>query len=208
VKLDKLASHMRRDKYGNFLLTEAIRPSLDLQVIPQEGYRLETYRDDAHRLRVPVLAVSVSRERLFEAFLALLEPLSEVVDVVLETSHQSQGARHRDIQREHIDRPVLISHLCDFEDLLLNDGCAGVAVIDRDYPIEVQFDEHKLLLIYAGDVSPFEKALGSLGLRRKDHMELITEGVHIHNSDPRHQAAFQKLCYRLGVGEAAEHVSG
>lgn len=206
--MDKLASHMRREKYGNFVLTEAIRPSLDLQVIPQEGYRIATYRDDAHRLRVPVLAASVSRERLFEAFLSCLEPLSDIVDIVLETSHYSQGVRHRDIHREHIDRPVLISHLCDFEDLLLNDGCTGLAVIDRDYPLEVQFDEHKLLLIYSGDVQPFEERLTELGLRRKDHMELITEGVHIHNSDPRHLAAFQSLCYRLGVGEAAEHVSG
>jgi hypothetical protein len=207
VNLGNCSSHLQRDKYGDFVLTEAIRPSLDLRVIPQEGYRIDTYRDDEHNLRVPVLAASVSRERLFDAFLALLQPLTDVVDVVLETSHQSEH-RHHDIFREHIDLPVLISHFCDFEDLLTHDGCTGVAVISLDEPIEVQFDEHKLLMVYAGDLGPFEKILRGNGLRRKDHMQLITEATHFHNSLRRHLPAFEQLCYRLGVGEAAEPVNG
>ena len=36
---------------------------------------------------------------------------------------------HLDLRREHIDRPVLASHLCDFEELLTHDGCTGVAVM-------------------------------------------------------------------------------
>ena len=57
---DQLAIHLQKDRYGDFWLTEAIRPSLDLQVIPQEGYRLDTFVDDRHHLRVPVLAAAVS----------------------------------------------------------------------------------------------------------------------------------------------------
>ena len=64
---DKLAAHLRVDRYGDFLLTEAIRPSVDLQVVPHQGYRVSTYRDTRSRLRVPVLAAAVSREQLFEA---------------------------------------------------------------------------------------------------------------------------------------------
>src|SRR5262249_37197081 len=155
-------------------------------------YRIDTYQDVEHNLRVPVLVASVSRARLFDAFLALLEPLTAVVDVVLETSHQSVHRPHRDIFREHIDLPVLISHFCDFEDLLTHDGCTGVAVISLDEPIEVQFDEHKLLLVYARNLGQFDKIVRAGGLRRKDHMQLITEAVHFHNSHPCHQPAFEQ----------------
>src|SRR6266480_256261 len=141
VMQDKLPAHLLKDQYGDFRLTDAIRPSLDLQVVPREGFRMEVYRDELVGLRVPVLAAAVSREQLFEVFLDLLEPLGEVVDVVLETSHDSDGSNHRDLYREHIDLPVLKSYFCDYEELLLNDGCTGVAVISTRGPMEVQFDE-------------------------------------------------------------------
>ncbi|MFN7135415.1 MAG: S1 RNA-binding domain-containing protein, partial [Myxococcales bacterium] len=38
-----------------------------------------------------------TREKLFDLFIDLLAPLGDEVDVVLETSHQSQGKRHKDM---------------------------------------------------------------------------------------------------------------
>ncbi|MBY0524677.1 MAG: hypothetical protein K2R98_14835 [Gemmataceae bacterium] len=202
-----MAAHLRVERYGDFWLTQAVRPSLDLQVVPRQGYRIDTYRDSGHRLEVPVLAAAVSRENLFDAFLSLLEPLGEVVDVVLETSHQSDSGKHQDLVREAIDQPVLTSHFCDFEDLLLHDGCTGVAVMSTTEPMEVQFDEHKLLIVYAQDLRPFARCLRELGVRHDNTVKLITEGEHMHNSDVAQSEQFQQLCYRLGVGEAAERVS-
>jgi hypothetical protein len=202
-----LAAHLQVDRYGDFLLTQAIRPALELPVVPRQGFRVETYSDPKAGLEVPVLAAAVSREILFDLLLELLEPLGEVVDVVLETSHDSAGAGHKDLYREHIDLPVLKSHFCDYEDLLLNDGCTGVAVIAANGPMEVQFDEHKLLVVYARDLGPFEQILRQWGVKRDDGLKLITEGEHLHSTDPGHADAFEQLCYRLGVGEAAEHVS-
>ena len=204
---EKLAAHLRVDCYGTFRLTEAIRPSLDLQVIPRQGYRVDLFRDEKAGLRVPVLAAAVSRERLFETFLALIEPLGEVVDVVLETSHDSEDNTHQDLYRQHIDLPVLMSHLCEFEDLLLNDGCTGVAVIANGEAMEVQFDEHKLLVVYAHNLKPFEHILQEQGIERDDALKLITEGEHLHSTDPRYAEMFGQLCYRLNVGEPAERVS-
>jgi hypothetical protein len=203
----ELAAHLRVDRYGSFWLTDAIRPSLKRQIVPRQGYRIETYRDAKRRLEVPVLAAAVSRERLFDLFLDFLDPLGEVVDVVLETSHDSDGHGHRDLFREHIDLPVLQSHLCDYEDLLLHDGCTGVAVISTSRPIEVQFDEHKLLVVYAHDLEPFEQMLHEAGVARDDRLKLITEGEHLHSTDPRFLGQFDQLCYRMGVGEPAEHVN-
>ena len=202
-----LAAHLRVDQYGDFRLTEAIRPAPDVPVVPRQGYRRETYRDAKAKWRVPVLAASVSRENLFELFLALLDPLGPIVDVVLETSHESRKGGHHDLFRERIDLPVLSSHLYDYEDLLLNDGCTGVAVIGINGPMEVQFDEHKLLIVYAHDLKPFEAILEQAGLERDDGMKLITEGEHLHTTEPHYAAEFEQLCYRLGVGEPAEHAN-
>ena len=202
-----LTAHLRVDQYGDFRLTEAIRPAPGVPVVPRQGYRRETYRDAKAKWRVPVLAASVSRENLFDLFLALLEPPGPVVDVVLETSHESRKGGHHDLFRERIDLPVLSSHLYDYEDLLLNDGCTGVAVIGINGPMEVQFDEHKLLIVYAHDLKPFETILEEAGLERDDGMKLITEGEHLHTTDPQYAAEFEQLCYRLGVGEPAEHAN-
>ena len=207
VSYPLLTAHIQVDRYGDFWLTDAIRPSLDRQVVPRQGFRIDTYRDKRAGLQVPVLAASVSRERLFEVFLDLLDPLGDVVDVVLETSHDSDGGNHQDLYREHIDLAVLKSNLCDFEDLLLHDGCAGVAVIAHEQPMEVQFDEHKLLVVYARKLQPFRQILEEGGVDHDPGLKLITEGEHLHSTDPSFRAAFQQLCYRLGVGETAEHVS-
>jgi hypothetical protein len=202
VSREKLAAHLRVDRYGDFVLTDAIRPAPHLPVVPREGFRLDIYRDPQARLRVPVLAAAVSRERLFDTFLSLLAPLGGTVDVVLETSHHSDGATHRDLLREHIDLPVLESHFCDFEDLLLNDGCTGVAVIATAQPMEVQFDEHKLLVVYAHDLEPFEAVLLQAGVPRDDRMRLITEGEHLHSTDPRYLDRFEQMCARVGVSSS------
>ncbi|NIP86911.1 MAG: hypothetical protein GTO03_15640, partial [Planctomycetales bacterium] len=73
---------------------------------------------------------SASTEALFDLFIDLLNPLGDQVDVVLETSHSRQGGGHRDLYREQIDMPVLKSILYDYEEMLLNDGCAGIAVLN------------------------------------------------------------------------------
>jgi hypothetical protein len=208
VNQKKLASHLEIDRYGDFWLTEAIRPSLDLQIVPRAGYRLDTYRDPKAGIQVPVLVAAVSREQLFEVFLDLLDPLGEVVDVILETSHRSEGATHDDLLREEIDLPIFKSHCYDFEDLLLNDGSTGVAVISSTGPMEVQFDEHKLLIVYARDLEPFAQVLEAVGIRRDDELAIITEGEHLHSTEPHFMGQFDQFCYRLGVGEAAERVNG
>jgi hypothetical protein len=201
-----MSEHLCVSRYGDFELTDAIRPSLAVQVVPREGFRIDNYRDRRAGLEVPALVAAVSRERLFELFLELLEPLGPVVDLVLETSHESAGTGHRDLYRHFIDMPVLVSQFYDFEDLLLNDGCTGLAVVSKDRPMEVQFDEHKLLVVYARNLAPFTRILLQAGVKRDDQLKLITEGEHLHTTDPRHALAFQDLCCRLGVADAVERV--
>ncbi|MBY0513878.1 MAG: hypothetical protein K2P78_08195 [Gemmataceae bacterium] len=198
---DRLAAHLEVRRYGDFTLTDAVRPGPTLPVRPREGYRVEIYRDRAAKLRLPMLSAAVSAERLFDVFLALLEPLGPVVHVVLESSHGNPADRHTDLRRNHIDAPVLASHFCEFEELLTHDGCTGVAVMADSRPVEVQFDEHKLLHVYAPSLRPFRRALRDLGVRKRKVLPLISEAEHLHHTTDDHAAAFRQLCLRVGVGE-------
>ncbi len=159
VSVSTSASHLRVDRYGDFRLTQAIRPAAGVPIVPRQGYRRELFNDKQAGLRIPVLVAAVSAEKLFDVFIDLLTPLGDTVDIVLETSHESTDGSHSDRIREEIDLPVLASYLCDFEDLVLNDGCTGLAVVGANQPMEVQFDEHKLLIVYAHDLVPFERVL-------------------------------------------------
>src|SRR5690606_700338 len=108
--------------------------------------------------RIPVLMAAASRDSLLDLLIDLMDNLGSVVDVVLESSHQG-GSGHRDFYREHIDMPVLKSVLVDFEDLLLNDGCCGIAIVNPRRRQEVQLDEHKLLIAYGQPLDGFESRL-------------------------------------------------
>lgn len=198
---ERLTAHLHVKQYGDFTLTEAVRPGADVPVRPREGYRVEIFRDRSAKLRLPMLSAAVSAERLFDVFLSLIEPLGDVVDVVLESSHDHGPDSHRDLRRTHIDRPVLMSHFCEFEELLLNDGCTGVAVLARNRPIEVQFDEHKLFHVYAPDLKPFRRVLKSMDVRRRKVLPLISEAEHLHHTTEAYSDEFRQLCLRVGVGD-------
>jgi hypothetical protein len=195
----QLEQHLSVARYGSFLLTDAVRPSFNLEVVPSAGCRRDVYRDPESQIDVPVLMVAQTRERLFDLFISLLDPLGDEVDVVLETSHETESGKHQDLYREHIDLPILKSTLYDYEDLLLNDGCTGIAVLNPRIPMEVQFDEHKLLIMYGHDLEPFEDVLAEQRVAVSDTIRFITEGEHVHSSSEEYARQFEELRYHLGV---------
>ena len=196
---EQLEAHLGVQRYGRFTLTDAIRPSYDLKVVPKQGYRHDFYLDEETKTKVPVLMASASREILFDIFMELIEPLGCEVDVVLETSHNRDSAGHTDLYREHIDVPVFKSMLWDFEDLLMNDGCTGMAVLNPSIPQEVQFDEHKLLIVYGNPLRAYENVFARFGVRRDDQMKFITEAEHVHSSSDKYFQSFDELKLRLGM---------
>ncbi|MBN2291043.1 MAG: hypothetical protein JXM70_01380 [Pirellulales bacterium] len=196
---EDLEAHLGVCRYGDFTLTDAIRPSYDLQVVPCQGFRHDAYRDDETQSTVPVLMGAVTRERLFDVFMELLDPLGSVADVVLETSHSRDQAGHTDLYREHIDMPVLKSILWEYEDLLINDGCLGIAVLNPGIPQEVQLDEHKLLIVYGENQEPFEEVFQQREVRQEEQIKFITEAEHVHSSSDQYAEMFDELKTRLGM---------
>jgi hypothetical protein len=200
VSEEQLEAHLNIARYGSFMLTDAVRPSYDLQVVPCSGYRHDTYQDAETGIKIPVLMASASRESVLDLFLDMLDPLGHEVDMVLETSHE-RSSGHLDLYRENIDLPVLKSILYDFEDLLVNDGCLGIAVLNPRIPFEVQFDEHKLLIVYGKRLEEFENLFRSYSIECNEEVKFITEAEHVHSSSEEYFEQFQQLRYRLGIDE-------
>jgi hypothetical protein len=196
---EELEAHLGVARYGDFELSDAVRPSYNLEVVPSAGFRHDVYRDEENRANVPVLMAAVTKTRLMESFMALIENLGDVVDVVLETSHASQSPGHTDLYREHIDMPILQSSLWDFEDLLTNDGCTGIAVLNPRIPQEVQLDEHKLLIVYGKDLKAYEKVLVDSRVPCREDMRFITEAEHVHSTCERYAEDFDQLKTVLGM---------
>lgn len=199
-----LAAHLEVDQYDDFQLTDAVRPSIDLKIKPSQGYRHDVYVDDETGAKVPVIMASASRQVLFPLFMELVCKLGPVVDVVLETSHSTDSGNHIDMYREHIDAPVLTSTLWEYENLLTNDGCTGIAVLNPNTPQEVQFDEHKLLIVYGSPLEQFEHVLECKGVMCRSGMKFITEAEHVHASTEDFELQFEHLRTDLGLDGSHE----
>jgi hypothetical protein len=201
---DELEAHMGVFRYGVFDLTDAVRPSYDLQVIPKQGFRHDSYTDPKTNTRVPVIMAAASRERLFDLFMDLIDCLGNEVDVVLETSHHGESGLHEDLYREHIDIPVLKSIFYDFEEMILNDGCSGIAVLNPRKQQEVQFDEHKMLICYGSPLESFERVLIQHDVYPDDNIRFITEAEHVHSSTDAFARDFSRLQSQLGIDSPAD----
>ncbi len=202
INQQQLEAHMKINKYDSFELTDAVRPAIDLKVKPVQGYRNDTYVDEATQARVPVVMAAASKSTLFPLFMDLIQRLGPVVDVVLETSHEQTSHGHLDMYREHIDLPVLTSILWQFEELLTNDGCTGIAILNPKTPQEIQFDEHKLLIVYGSPLEHYEHVMECHGVTHNDQMHFITEAEHIHSSTDQYAEQFEDLRTRLGLDQS------
>ena len=128
-----------------------------------------------------------------------MAPLGNVVDVILESSHMNTEGSHEDLYRSHIDMPILKSKLWDFEEMLLNDGCCGIAVMNPGNEYEVQFDEHKLLVMYGNPLSEYTEILHEHGIHLQIEIQFISEADHVHTSRDEFRSQFDELSYSLGV---------
>jgi hypothetical protein len=66
-------------------------------------------------------------------------------------------------------------------------------------PQEVQFDEHKLLIVYGEQLREFERALGERNVRCDEQMRFVTEAEHVHSSSDTFAQQFEELKTRLGM---------
>jgi hypothetical protein len=63
----------------------------------------------------------------------------------------------------------------------------------------VQFDEHKLIIVYGNPLDQYEEVLARFGIRRDDKMKFITEAEHVHSSSEQFYDEFETLKTKLGI---------
>ena len=66
-------------------------------------------------------------------------------------------------------------------------------------PQEIQFEEHKLLIVYGSPLEQYEFLLEHHGVPENQKMKLITEGEHVHSSTETYFKRFQQLRVELGL---------
>lgn len=189
---------------GAFRLPRGIRPGPQSTVVPKEGYRHGVFKDGGRK--VPMLAASVSAERLFEVFTDLLGPFEDSVDVYLQRHAGAENAR--EMLREGVEVPVLLSHLYGAEELLVEDGATGLVVCaSHGKPMtEVHFDDHKALIVYAYNLTPFMEVLDNHRIPRDPKHRLVLEEQHIHLEIPEGEDAFDQFACELSMLPVPEKV--
>ena len=61
---EELEVHLGVRRYGEFTLTDAVRPSYDLKVVPRQGYRHDAYHDKETNTDLPVIMASAMPSRM------------------------------------------------------------------------------------------------------------------------------------------------
>ncbi len=76
-----------------------------------------------------------------------------------------------------------------------------IAIVNPRIPVEVQFDEHKILIGYGKNLRSFENVFDDHGLVCSEELKFITEAEHVHSSSEEFLRRFQNLKYDLGIDE-------
>ncbi len=192
---------------NSFSFSSAAYPAEEMNVSFSNGYKKSTFTDSLTQQEIPMLAIAVSKENVFDLFLQLTDLLGNTVDIILESSHRSQVSKHIDLHREEIDLPILQSYLQEFEMTISNDGCSGIAVMAKDKPMEIQFDEHKVIVVYAQNIAEFEKVLQQNHIKRNDSLQFVNDFEHFHSTSDKFEEEFNQLTSILGCSEPAESTS-
>ncbi len=198
---EEVDDYLQIDRYGDFELTDAIRPCPCGSNIPVRGFKDVEYRDNATGRVIPGLVISETRKELFALFMSLLEHVGSEVRVVLERSNAD-----RTVQTYHyvgVDRIILESNLWDHEHVLTHDGLTGLSIVGEE--CDIQFDEHKLIWGYGNTLmQPLKDTLNACGILFKRNMRTIWEGVHVHQTSNEMPKAFHELRLKLetlGLGD-------
>ena len=200
------------DKTG-FELTDAICPiqEADLRI----GFEREAY-SDKERGTFQIIAVSQTKDSLFEIYLGMISELLKIekikrstADAVFESRHilsdTSVGRKYdcaekpmfyRDFLAEELDPIACLSMLCDYEDLFVNDGFSGVSFVSEVARSEVRLDVHKTILFFSPHIKLIERMNAFLikaGIPQRQTVPIVTTLPHIHVGNSRYAEQFDQL---------------
>jgi hypothetical protein len=174
---DKLNQHLAKDRYDDFVLTNAIRPPFNSAFIPEQGYKVSSFpeqMEDGEMVEIPCLMISVTRDTILPLFRDLMTPLGSLLHVGISSIHPEKVP---DLLREHIDAVVLDSVLCDdvHDDVIHNDGHMDITVLDENASKELLLSFGKIIIITSEKLGEFCDILSLYKIPHKPRMRCITE---------------------------------
>ena len=200
LSMDEVEAHCRISVYNDLVLTEAVRPAYVTTFPIQQGYKPTSHKDEEAGDVISAWSAAVTRDKLFELFNDLINPLGDDVGVVLASSHPESDCQ--ELFRDHIDSAVLKSVISEYEGFLLDEGCVGIEVLNSGIPAGVSWDEHKLLVTYTNDrevLNSFRDIFDEHGIPCKPDLSFITDAEHIHMSSEAYAEQFQQFRCELGM---------
>ncbi len=66
-------------------------------------------------------------------------------------------------------------------------------------PQEIQFDEHKLLIVYGDELADYEEVFRQRQVACDEQLKFLTEAEHVHSSSDRYAQQFDELKTHLGM---------
>ena len=130
----------------------------------------------------------------------LLDPLGDVVDVVMESSHDSEPG----LARRPVSRAYGHGHL-EEHPLRLRDRCSCTTAAP-EWPRSIPTGRWKCSSTSTSCCSSMpttssrsRKSCISYGLKRDDTLKFISEAEHLHSTDDVYHEQFEEILYRLGI---------
>ncbi len=198
---EEIRVHKRIKRYGNFTLTNAVIPSYNLEVMPKSGFRRGFFRE----VSVSFILISASKESLFDLFIEIARLMSSsCVDVFIKNTYRTRRIhlkKYRESSVKEVDLFVVLSRLYDFEELLVDDGCTGIAIVNQETGLELQFDEDKILTVCNWQIIKEDllAILEKSQITEDPQMKFIFEAEHRHSTSLAFLRQFNRLKIRLSA---------
>lgn len=208
-----------RDRFGgnplfprkHFELPGAVSLDSSREVL-RSGYKLaiDSSQNPTIDIAIPLI-VAQSKEQILPTFYRLLDFVAgrkAHVEFFVDSFTQEDHNARTSLWTPEINPRDLKKTLRQYEDLMLNDGHHAYAVAIPSAGIEIQLDDHKLILIYADSDKiqvKLTEFLEHVGIDHDPTLPLIVDKDHHHHTQVHHRSAMEQLVRELGLSDAEEN---
>lgn len=199
-------NQLRRDRIvGDFVLTAAVIPAMENDILPEEGFRVYTNEGYFKINGGSMIIASVSAEKMKYLFLSLSHEIGTVLSISVEDYH-SDAQNIIDYLSYERDAYMLENIIDQYWRMIQNNYDVQVALFSAHVKVELVLTRVKTIHIHAVEPAPFVAILNDYGVVEKTNMRFFTESTYYVYNDYAGTDVFQRLISELGVHEKRYYV--
>ncbi len=205
-----------RDYQRRFISSEGLSgacvPGTNRSFAFEPGFRTGIYYDEVSDKDLDELEAAVPAEALAAVFLRCLENLDDIVDIVIESAHETEVARWQSSEpfpselflAEQVEKTVLLEMLANNKPWLICDGMSAIAVYGSDVagvsdPTEIMLRDDKVIHVYAENSRLFLEIFDMYGVPSNPNVAFVSDGAHVHFTSEKLKAKTRELIAYLGA---------